>query len=153
MKPFNKVLISLLFLFPLVSVLPARNITISLETDAKELISGDLGAFYTSRGQSFTANITAYSSSPDETDDSPFYMANGNHVYDGAVACPRSYEFDTKLLINGKIYTCEDRFNKRYELALNKDGMVHIDIWKGSKEEAIEFGRQYLEVVKVEKSY
>ncbi|MCL4529285.1 MAG: hypothetical protein M1282_07720, partial [Chloroflexi bacterium] len=30
--------------------------------------------------------VTAYASTPDETDSTPFIMADGNHVYDGAAA-------------------------------------------------------------------
>ena len=95
-------------------------------------------------GESFVANVSAYSSSPDETDDSPFISANQNKVFKGLIACPRTFEFGTYFLIQGKLYYCGDRFNKRFELLRNKDNMLHLDIWMETKEEAIEFGRQYL---------
>ncbi|HDY66819.1 MAG TPA: hypothetical protein ENH85_03390 [Candidatus Scalindua sp.] len=97
-----------------------------------------------SYSKSFVANVSAYSSSPDETDDSPFISADQNRVFKGLIACPRTFEFGTYFLIQGKLYYCGDRFNKRFELLRNKDNMIHLDIWMETKEEAIEFGRQYL---------
>ena len=43
-------------------------------------------------------------------------------------------------LINGKIYHCNDRMNKRYRELNN------FDIWTDNKKEALEFGRQKLEI-------
>lgn len=84
------------------------------------------------------AEVTAYSSSEDETDSEPLVMASGDIVYDGAVACPARYEMGTRIIIQGKTYTCLDRMHKRY-----RDGN-YFDIWVTSKEEAFEFGRQQL---------
>ena len=69
--------------------------------------------------------ITAYSSTPGQTDDDPFTAASGKRVYDGMVAnnCLR---FGTKLrfpdLYGDKIFTVDDRMNSRY-------GCHRFDIW------------------------
>lgn len=80
-------------------------------------------------------HITAYSSSPDETDSDPFYTANGKHVADGFVANNR-LPFGTKLqipdLFGDKIFTVEDRMAKRFQKT--------VDIWMPSKKAALAFG-------------
>jgi len=67
-------------------------------------------------------------------------MASGKKVYPGAAACPEFLEFGTKVEIEGKIYTCEDRMHKRYR------DKWYFDIWMPEKAYAYEFGRQLLEV-------
>jgi 3D (Asp-Asp-Asp) domain-containing protein len=86
----------------------------------------------------FTAEVTAYSSSPDETWGDPFITASGREVHDGLVACPRRYPFGTQFRIGTRVYTCWDRLHRRFD--------HRFDIWKPSKEEALEFGRQQLVV-------
>jgi 3D (Asp-Asp-Asp) domain-containing protein len=54
------------------------------------------------------------------------------------VACPRNVSFGTEIVILGQIYTCQDR------MALKNDGK--FDIWMSSRQEALKFGRQKLEV-------
>ena len=81
-----------------------------------------------------TATITAYTSDPAETDDSPNYSADGKFVYSGLIACPRVYPFGTKIIIAGERHHCGDR------TALKYNG--RIDVWMASKEEAINWGRQ-----------
>lgn len=79
--------------------------------------------------------ITAYSSTPDQTDDSPFITASGSHVRDGIVAANFAY-FGTKLrfptLYGDKIFVVEDRMNARYP--------YRVDIWMRTREEAKQFG-------------
>ncbi|MDE2019250.1 MAG: 3D domain-containing protein [Patescibacteria group bacterium] len=86
--------------------------------------------------------LTAYSSSPDETDYNPFYTANGTHVYDGVVAS-NFLPFGTKIMIpaifGNKIFTVEDRMAKRFKHT--------IDIWMTSKAKALFFGVNYANVV------
>lgn len=86
------------------------------------------------------ATITAYSSSPDETDDTPFLTASGNLVKHGTLACPSKYKFGTNILIEGKKYTCEDRMNKRFR------NTERFDIWVGSKEDAYKWGKRELTI-------
>jgi 3D (Asp-Asp-Asp) domain-containing protein len=86
----------------------------------------------------FTAEVTAYSSSPDETWGDPFITASGRLVHDGLVACPRKFPFGTRFRIGSRIYTCWDRLHKRFD--------DRFDIWKPTKEEALQFGKQVLDI-------
>jgi len=88
----------------------------------------------------FVATITAYTSSVDETDDTPFITASGERTGSGILACPARYEFGTKIIIEGEEYVCKDRMNKRY-----REG-DYFDIWVESKEVAFNWGRQDVEV-------
>ncbi len=81
--------------------------------------------------------FSAYTSEASQTDSTPFIMASGKRVYDGAIA-NNCLPFGNKVEVNGKTYTVEDRMNKRY-------GCDHFDIWFKSKAEALKFGRQQLE--------
>ncbi len=85
--------------------------------------------------------MTAYSSTPGQTDDSPFITANGSHVRDGIVAA-NFLPFGTKVkipeLYGDKVFSVEDRMNARY--------YYKIDIWMPTYEEAKNFGVQYVEV-------
>lgn len=81
--------------------------------------------------------FSAYNAEIGQTDSDPFTMASGKKVYEGAVA-NNCLPFGSKIELNGKIYTVEDRMNKRY-------GCEHFDLFFNSYAEAIEFGRQELE--------
>lgn len=79
--------------------------------------------------------VSAYSSTPDQTDDSPFIMASGKHVYDGAVAAnflPLGTKVRFPDLYGDKVFTVEDRMNKRYH--------YKMDIWMETRLEALKFG-------------
>ncbi len=85
--------------------------------------------------------ITAYSSTVDQCDDTPFIAASNKHVYDGMVAC-NFLPFGTKVkfpdVFGDKIFTVDDRMNKKYN--------SRIDIWMPTREQAKQFGAQYLKV-------
>jgi len=83
------------------------------------------------------AEFTAYSAGDGYTPGT--VMASTKEVYEGAMACPSKYDFGTKIKVNGKTYTCEDRMAKRF-----RDG-EYFDIYMNSQEEALSFGRQKLE--------
>lgn len=80
--------------------------------------------------------VTAYSSTPDQTDDTPFITASGKHVADGIIA-NNMLPFGTKVTIPGlygdKVFTVEDR------MASYKSN-YHIDIWMPTRSEALKFG-------------
>jgi 3D (Asp-Asp-Asp) domain-containing protein len=86
--------------------------------------------------------LTAYSSTPDQTDDTPFITANGKHVIDGIVA-NNMLPFGTKIRIPSiygyKIFTVEDRMNAR-------KSKYHVDIWMPDRESAINFGVKITEI-------
>lgn len=79
--------------------------------------------------------VTAYSSTPDQTDNSPFVTANGTYVYDGIVAC-NFLPFDTKVkfpeMYGDKIFIVEDRMAKK--------NSHKMDIWMPSRSLALQFG-------------
>lgn len=89
--------------------------------------------------------ITAYSSSFDETDDTPYITAYGTPTRDGIVAT-NLLPFKTKIKIpeifGDKIFTVEDRMHER------KTNFV--DIWMSSKEQALKFGIHYSKILILE---
>lgn len=71
-------------------------------------------------------------------------MASGKRVYDGAIACPRNLKLGTKVEIDGRIYTCEDRYNQRLD-KIRK--LPTIDVWMNvSNKEAFKIGLKKREV-------
>jgi 3D (Asp-Asp-Asp) domain-containing protein len=80
--------------------------------------------------------VTAYSSTPDQTDDTPFITASGKVVNDGTVAS-NFLAFGTKVrfpqLYGDKIFVVEDRMHERFS-------SDHIDIWMPTRESAQKFG-------------
>ena len=88
----------------------------------------------------FYAEITGYSSTVDQTDDSPFIAADGTHVYDGMVAA-NFLPFGTRVKIDGfgeKVFTVHDRMNKRFS--------ERMDIWFSDRTPALKFGKRVLKV-------
>jgi len=89
--------------------------------------------------------VTAYSSSPWETDDSPYVTAAGTWVREGIVA-NNKYPFGTEIRIpeiyGEKVFVVEDRMSW-------KKGEYHIDIWFPSYWEALNFGtkKTYIEIL------
>jgi len=86
--------------------------------------------------------VTAYSSTEDQTDSTPFITASNKYVKDGIVA-NNMLPFGTKIRIPGlygdKVFTIEDRMNKR-------KSNYHIDIWMPSKPLAVNFGVKTAEI-------
>jgi len=83
--------------------------------------------------------ITAYSSTPEETDDTPFVTASGSYVGGGVIA-NNCFSFGTVIEIENEFYEVQDRMSERYDCE-------RFDIWKEGKKEALEFGKQTKEVV------
>lgn len=88
-----------------------------------------------------TAVVTAYTSSPEETDDTPNVNAAGKETRSGTAACPAKYAFGTVIEIEGEKFVCEDRMHLRY-----RHGDFY-DIWMESREEALKWGRRVLQVL------
>ena len=82
---------------------------------------------------------SAYSSTPDQTDASPFITASGTHVRHGIVAS-NFLPLGTKVRIGDEDFIVEDRMNPRY------NNVRIIDIWMPSRAEAKEFGTKTLSV-------
>jgi len=87
--------------------------------------------------KTFLVSASAYSSTPDQTDSTPFITAKGTYVRDGIVAA-NFLPFGTAIKIpeiyGDKIFIVEDRMNKRY--------WHNVDIWFSSREAAKQFGRK-----------
>ena len=84
------------------------------------------------------AEVSAYTASPDETDSSPETTACNTRTRIGIIA-NNSLPCFSKVEIDGKIYSVEDKMNRRY-------GKNHFDILMETKQEAKKFGRQIKEV-------
>ena len=91
--------------------------------------------------------ITAYSSTPWETDDTPYITAAGTEVRDGIVA-NNLLPFGTKIripeLYNDKVFVVEDRMNW-------KKSNYQVDIWFPDYHQALSFGvkRTHIEVLEM----
>jgi len=86
-----------------------------------------------------TRVITAYSSTLDQTDSTPFITAYGTEVREGIIAS-NEFEKGTILRIAGEEYVVEDRMNARYP--------DRLDIWYPTRQEALNWGIRTLEVYK-----
>jgi len=84
-----------------------------------------------------TGQFTAYSAGDGYTPGTT--MASTKEVYEGAIACPIKYEFGTKIEVNGKTYTCEDRMAERF-----REG-EYFDIYMNDIDQALAFGKKTLE--------
>lgn len=83
--------------------------------------------------------VTAYSSTPDQTDDTPFITASGSHVRDGVLAAnflPIGTRVKIPEVYGDKIFIVEDRMNARYH--------VRADIWMETREAAKKWGIKYV---------
>lgn len=89
--------------------------------------------------------ITAYSSTPEETDDTPFITASGSEVREGIVAAnflPFSAKIKIPEIFGDKIFIVEDRMHKRKT--------DFVDIWMPSKEKAKNFGIRRAKILVIE---
>ena len=88
--------------------------------------------------EKFTINASAYTAAADECGKSDGITASGKKVKENrTLACPREYEFGTKIHIEGMgTYICEDRGG-----AIKGN---HFDIYMETKQEAFAFGRRNL---------
>lgn len=84
-----------------------------------------------------TVVATGYSSTPDQTDETPFITATGARVYDGLIAAnwlPFGAQVKFPELYGDKIFMVDDRMNERY-------GYGRIDIWfDAPRDEVRKFG-------------
>lgn len=93
------------------------------------------------------AVVTAYSSTPDQTDSTPFITASGKPVAENIVA-NNMLPFGTKIripeLYGDKVFIVGDRMNKRM-------GDYRFDLWMTSRSLALNFGVKTTEVEILEK--
>ena len=82
---------------------------------------------------------TAYSSTVDQCDSTPFITANGTHVHDGTLAA-NFLKFGTKVrfpnIYGDKVFIVEDRMKSNYK----------VDLWFPTRQEAKNFGARWVEM-------
>jgi 3D (Asp-Asp-Asp) domain-containing protein len=92
-------------------------------------------------GQRFRILATAYSSTPDQTDSTPFVTASGTRVHKGTVAT-NILPFGTKIRLpqvdSNRIFVVEDRHHSRLS--------PRLDIWMETRHQALRFGAKVVEV-------
>ena len=89
--------------------------------------------------------ITAYSSTVDQTDSTPYITASGTTVAEGTVAT-NDLPFGTLVrmseLFGDQLFVVADRMNARFRRRL--------DVWMPNREKAVGFGVKYTRVEVVE---
>ena len=93
----------------------------------------------------FKVIVTAYSSSPWETDQDPHITAAGTYTRDGVVAnnlLPLGTRIKIPELFGDKVFVVEDRMSW-------KKGYYQVDVWLPSYQEALNFGAKttYIEIL------
>ena len=86
--------------------------------------------------------VTAYSSTPEQTDDTPFTTASGKQVRDGIIATnflPFGTLVKIPKLFGDKVFVVEDRMHERKK--------NFVDVWMSETEEAMKLGIQNTEIV------
>ncbi|MBU2566654.1 3D domain-containing protein [Patescibacteria group bacterium] len=85
--------------------------------------------------------MTAYTSSVEECDSTPFITADGTHTEWGIVAA-NFLPFGTKIRIpeyfGDQVFVVHDRMNQRY--------YYRVDVWMQTKTEAFQFGKRKLKI-------
>jgi|SRR3989338_11366559 len=99
--------------------------------------------------KTYQVPVTAYSSTPDQTDGDPCTTANGFNVClhnQEDVVAANFLKFGTKVRIpehfGDQIFTVQDRMNARYN--------YHLDIWMKTREAAKKFGIVYTRIEVIE---
>ncbi|MDI6717689.1 MAG: hypothetical protein QMD86_01390 [Patescibacteria group bacterium] len=86
---------------------------------------------------------TGYSSTVDQTDDTPFITASGSNVRFGVAASnilPFGTKFRVPKIFGNQIFTIEDRMSPRY------NGQKIVDIWFENHEQAKQFGKKLVQM-------
>lgn len=84
---------------------------------------------------------TAYNSLPNQTDDSPFLAAWGDHVFWGMIASnhfPKNTKIQIPDYFGNKMFSVLDTMNKRYQ--------ARIDIWMPNQQDAKNWGAKYIKI-------
>ncbi|MFH1187768.1 MAG: hypothetical protein V1688_02805 [bacterium] len=102
-----------------------------------------LRQYFASKTPQKVMNVTvsSYTSTADQTDDTPYITAFGTPIRDGIVAAnflPVGTVIRFPDKFGDKLFVVEDRMNERYSM--------QVDIWMSDREEAKKFGIQYLKM-------
>ncbi|MEK7510392.1 MAG: hypothetical protein AAB567_02450 [Patescibacteria group bacterium] len=85
--------------------------------------------------------VTAYSSTPEQTDNTPFITASGKHVRNGIVATnllPLGTKIKIPTLYEDRVFVVEDRMHPR--------NSQNVDIWFPTYWDAKTFGVKYTHI-------
>ncbi len=91
--------------------------------------------------KTYIVSSTAYSSTKDQTDETPFITAMGTHVRDGVVAAnflPLGTVIKIPEIFGDKVFVVEDRMNSKYT--------YKIDLWFPTRAEAKEWGLKKIKI-------
>jgi 3D (Asp-Asp-Asp) domain-containing protein len=132
------------------------NYEIDLALDQEEIKLSPVDGLITLQGQAlvqstnpdtpvvvaqYWVTVTAYSSTPDQTDSTPFITASGTYVRDGVIAC-NFLRFGTRVrfpqLYGEKIFVVEDRMAPK--------NSYKMDIWFATRDQAKQFGVKWTKV-------
>ncbi len=112
-------------------IVPSDSLSFSLNQDFLQGIDSPQDS-----GITKVVTVTAYSSTSDQTDDSPFVTASGQLVRDGIIAS-NFLSFGTKVqfpdLFGDKVFQVQDRMHQRYNTG-------RVDIWFPDRGSAEAFG-------------
>ncbi len=126
------------------SLIPSNYLVASAITNSKNNQTLQKNLFWS---EEISVLATGYSSTPDQTDDSPFITASGTHVRDGIIAAnfyingkkiPLGTLVKIPQLYGDRIFIIEDRMNSRYT--------NNIDIWFGDRLSALQFGAKRVKI-------
>jgi len=118
-----------------ISIKPLQEEMVTLQSNSLASVSTP-PVFDPNKIQEIRVIMTGYSSTPCQTDDTPFITASGERVADGIVA-NNYFPFGTKIrmpeLFGDKVFVVKDRMH------WTKDN-YHFDIWFPEYDQAVEFG-------------
>ncbi len=126
-------------------VITDNNFLLAINAPAKAKNGGQIKSAINIVQRELTVRATAYSSTADQTDESPFITAWGTFVRDGIVAAnflPLGTKIKIPEIYGNKIFVVEDRMNKRYA--------QRIDIWFPDRESAQAFGIKNVKIQIIE---
>lgn len=137
------ILIALAIVQPGISNSPAKPIAqLEIKNGLLKVASAAATPKTTAGLETYQVWVTAYSSTPEETDSTPFVTASNKTVRDGVMAAnflPFGSKVKIPEIFGDKVFTVEDRMHER------KTGFV--DIWMPTKEQAQKFGITRTEIV------
>jgi len=142
----NKAIIAIVILI-LAFNMPVKEVSTTNQQNSLMVIGGDslMGINESLSPKMMKVVLTGYSSTTDQTDDTPFITASNTRTRDGIVAA-NFLAFGTKVQIpsifGDKVFTVEDRMAKKHS--------DKIDIWFPERYLAKNFGVQEAEVVILE---
>ena len=142
----NKAIIAIVILI-LAFNMPVKEVSTTNQQNSLMVIGGDslMGINESLSPKMMKVVLTGYSSTTDQTDDTPFITASNTRTRDGIVAA-NFLAFGTKVQIpsifGDKVFTVEDRMAKKHS--------DKIDIWFPERHLAKNFGIKEAEVVILE---